>query len=174
MEIACAVSGKICAACQRRRSENAVIEIRAKVYYNDKMAQGGFLLRREFRTPIKRGSDIAYAVAHIKKGGARALKAGGMWIYDNEIASVTGEYKDGDVVAVEDFDGYFLGYGFLNSHSKIRIRILSRRREHEITEAFLEQRIRDLNVLYRETREIALVLERYYDRRYHNNERYTL
>ncbi len=86
---------------------------------------------------------MAYAVAHIKKGGARALKAGGMWIYDNEIASVTGEYKDGDVVAVEDFDGYFLGYGFLNSHSKIRIRILSRRREHEITEAFLEQRIRD-------------------------------
>lgn len=31
----------------------------------------------------------------------------------------------------------------------------------------LEQRIRDLNVLYRETRETALVLERYYDRRYH-------
>ena len=31
----------------------------------------------------------------------------------------------------------------------------------------LEQRIRDLNILYRETRETALVLERYYDRRYH-------
>ncbi len=38
----------------------------------------------------------------------------------------------------------------------------------------LELRIRDLAVLYRETREVALVLERYYDRRYHNNERYTL
>lgn len=38
----------------------------------------------------------------------------------------------------------------------------------------LELRIRDLSVLYRETREVALVLERYYDRRYHNNERYTL
>lgn len=38
----------------------------------------------------------------------------------------------------------------------------------------LEQRIRELTVLYRETREIALVLERYYDRRYHNNGRYTL
>ena len=38
----------------------------------------------------------------------------------------------------------------------------------------LEQRIRELAVLYRETREIALVLERYYDRRYHNNGRYTL
>ena len=38
----------------------------------------------------------------------------------------------------------------------------------------LEQRIRDLTALYRDTREIALVLERYYDRRYHKNERYTL
>ncbi len=38
----------------------------------------------------------------------------------------------------------------------------------------LEQRIRDLKALHRDTREIALVLERYYDRRYHRNERYTL
>ncbi len=38
----------------------------------------------------------------------------------------------------------------------------------------LEQRIRELSTLYRETREVALVLERYYDRRYHTNERYTL
>lgn len=29
----------------------------------------------------------------------------------------------------------------------------------------LERRIKDLNTLYRETRETALVLERYYDRR---------
>lgn len=38
----------------------------------------------------------------------------------------------------------------------------------------LELRIRELSTLYRETREIARVLERYYDRRYHKNERYTL
>ena len=38
----------------------------------------------------------------------------------------------------------------------------------------LELRIRELSTLYRETREVALVLERYYDRRYHKNERYTL
>ena len=37
-----------------------------------------------------------------------------------------------------------------------------------------EARIRDLSALYRETREVALVLERYYDRRYHRNERYSL
>lgn len=37
-----------------------------------------------------------------------------------------------------------------------------------------EVRIRDLSTLYRETREVALVLERYYDRRYHRNERYSI
>ena len=38
----------------------------------------------------------------------------------------------------------------------------------------LEQRIRDLNTLYRETRETALILERYYDRRYHGHGRRTV
>ena len=54
------------------------------------------------------------AVARIRKGGARAFKAGGLWIYDNEIARVDGTFEDGDILAVEDFDGYFLGWGFIN------------------------------------------------------------
>ena len=66
------------------------------------------------------------AVARIKKGGARALKAGGLWIYDNEIARVDGAFEDGDLLAVEDFDGYFLGWGFINRASKICIRMMSR------------------------------------------------
>lgn len=37
-----------------------------------------------------------------------------------------------------------------------------------------ETRIRELSAMYRDTREVALVLERYYDRRYHGNERYHL
>ena len=86
---------------------------------------------------------MSYAIAHIKKGEARALKAGGLWIYDNEIAEVTGDFVNGDIVAVEDFDGYFLGYGFINLNSKIRIRVMSRKKENEITEEFLERRVRD-------------------------------
>lgn len=86
---------------------------------------------------------MSYAVARIKRGEARALKAGGLWIYDNEIAGVDGSFENGDIVAVEDFDGYFLGYGFINMNSKIRIRVLSRKKEHEITESFMEQRVRD-------------------------------
>ena len=82
------------------------------------------------------------AVARIKKGGARALKAGGLWIYDNEIARVDGAFEDGDLLAVEDFDGYFLGWGFINRASKICIRMMSRKKEQAITPAFLEARVR--------------------------------
>ena len=82
------------------------------------------------------------AVARIRKGGARAFKAGGLWIYDNEIARVDGTFEDGDILAVEDFDGYFLGWGFINRASTIRIRMLSRKKDQAITPAFLEERVR--------------------------------
>ena len=82
------------------------------------------------------------AAARIKKGGARAFKAGGLWIYDNEISRVDGTFEDGDILAVEDFDGYFLGWGFINTASKICIRMLSRKKEQVITPAFLEERVR--------------------------------
>lgn len=82
-------------------------------------------------------------VVTLKKGEGRTIKAGGMWIYDNEIASVSGDFENGDLVTIEDFDGYFLGYGFLNMHSKIRVRLMSRRKGQIIDEAFLEKRVRD-------------------------------
>ena len=53
------------------------------------------------------------AVVHIRKGEARSLKAGGMWIYDNEIERIEGEFENGDILRVEDFDGYPLGCGFI-------------------------------------------------------------
>lgn len=78
----------------------------------------------------------------LKKGEGRALKAGGSWIYDNEIASIAGSFEDGDMVDVHDFDGFFLGRGFINRHSKIRIRIMTRKKEQQIDEAFLYQRVK--------------------------------
>ena len=82
------------------------------------------------------------ATAKIKKGEARSLKAGGMWIYDNEIASITGDYQNGDIINVLDFDDYFLGYGFVNTNSKITIRILTRNRNQEINRDFIKMRVR--------------------------------
>lgn len=84
-----------------------------------------------------------HTVVTLKKGEGRTLKAGGLWVYDNEIGSVTGSFEDGDVVEVRDFDGYCMGCGYLNTNSKIRVRMLSRKRDTVIDAAFFEQRVRD-------------------------------
>ena len=78
----------------------------------------------------------------VKKGEARSLKAGGLWIYDNEIDTITGAVEDGELVRVNDFDGYVLGTGFLNRKSKLTVRMLTRDKDAEINEAFLEKRVR--------------------------------
>ncbi len=87
-------------------------------------------------------SLVKDAVAVIRKREGREYKAGGAWIYDNEIERVSGTFQNGDIISVEDFDGYFLGYGFINTHSAIRIRMLARKKEHVITPAFLKERVR--------------------------------
>ncbi len=83
------------------------------------------------------------ASVRIKKGAGRSLKAGGSWIYDNEIDRITGQCEDGDLVKVEDFDGYPLGQGFLNRKSTISIRMLTRKKDVTIDEAFIEMRVRN-------------------------------
>ncbi|MGN0347395.1 MAG: class I SAM-dependent rRNA methyltransferase [Lachnospiraceae bacterium] len=80
-------------------------------------------------------------IVRIRKGEARALKAGGMWIYDNEIDRIDGTFENGDLVTVLDFDDFFLGYGFINTKSKITVRILSRKKETVINKDFLYQRL---------------------------------
>ncbi len=86
---------------------------------------------------------MASAAVILKKGEGRTLKAGGMWVYDNEIAAVRGDFTNGGIVSVEDFDGYFMGYGYINTRSKITVRLLSRKKEHVVDHALLERRIRD-------------------------------
>ena len=82
------------------------------------------------------------AAAVLKKREGRTIKAGGLWVYDNEIAQFRGDFEDGDIISVEDFDGYFMGYGFVNRKSKITVRLLSRRKDKPVTPAFLTQRVK--------------------------------
>ena len=83
------------------------------------------------------------AIVRIKKGEGRSLKAGGMWIFDNEIDIITGDYTNGDIVTVHDFDGYCLGRGFINTNSKITVRMMTRKKDVEINEDFIEMRVRN-------------------------------
>ncbi len=82
------------------------------------------------------------AKAILRRKEGRQFKAGGPWIYDNEIDRVEGDYRDGDILELTDYDGFFLGYGFINSHSKIRIRMLTRHTTQKVTAAFLAGRVR--------------------------------
>ena len=86
---------------------------------------------------------MSEAVVTLKKGEGRSLKAGGLWIYDNEIDTVEGAVTDGDIVAVHDFDGYMMGRGFINRNSRIRIRVMTRGREQQIDRDFLKLRVRE-------------------------------
>lgn len=78
---------------------------------------------------------------YLKKGEGRSMKAGGPWVYDNEVERIDGEPLDGDVVSVHDYNGFCLGKGFLNRRSKLRVRMLTRNRNQKIDEAFLRTRV---------------------------------
>lgn len=82
------------------------------------------------------------AIVTLKKGEGRTIKAGGMWIFDNEIDAIKGSFENGEMVSVHDFDGFFMGYGFINTQSKITVRLMSRKKENPVTEEFVEQRVR--------------------------------
>lgn len=81
------------------------------------------------------------AIVTLRKGEGRTVKSGGMWVYDNEIASIAGSFQDGDIVIVHDFDGYPLGKGFINRHSKIRVRLMTRDCGQEIDTDFFRMRL---------------------------------
>ena len=86
---------------------------------------------------------MGLAVVSLKKGEGRLLKSGGMWIFDNEIATIMGSFVNGDIVLIHDFDGYPLGKGFINTNSRITVRLLSRDEQTVIDEVFFEKRVRD-------------------------------
>ena len=86
---------------------------------------------------------MSYAVVTLKKGEGRTLKAGGAWVFDNEIESITGGFTNGSIVLVHDFDGYPMGRGFINQNSKIRVRMMTRDVHQEIDEAFLRMRVKN-------------------------------
>ena len=84
-----------------------------------------------------------HTIITLKKGEGRTIKAGGLWIFDNEIESIMGRFKNGDIVTVHDFDGYPMGRGYINQNSKIRIRLMTRNVHQEIDRDFLTMRLQN-------------------------------
>jgi 23S rRNA (cytosine1962-C5)-methyltransferase len=78
----------------------------------------------------------------VRPGEADRLIAGHPWLYEGSILRITSPPKDGDLVQVKDHRQRFIGVGFFNLRSKIRVRIIESDRV-EIDEAFFEKRIRE-------------------------------
>ena len=82
------------------------------------------------------------AVVKLRKGEGRYLKAGGAWVFDNEIDVINGSYENGDIVSLVDFDDYPMGVGYINDNSKIRVRMLSRNPETTIDAKLFRDRVK--------------------------------
>ena len=73
---------------------------------------------------------------------------GHLWVFDGHIAEVVGAPAAGDLVDVYSHQTRFLGRGFYNPHSKIRVRLLTFQ-EEPIDEAFFAARLRSADALRR-------------------------
>ena len=74
--------------------------------------------------------------------GERSVKHGHPWVFGDEVIDIDGTYENGDLVDVLTNKGKYLGTGFINDNSKIRIRIISTNANDKFDEAFWERRVR--------------------------------
>lgn len=86
---------------------------------------------------------MAETIVKLKKGEGRTIKSGGLWIYDNEIDTITGRFKNGGIVTVHDYNDYPLGKGYINQNSTIRVRLLTRNVDEEIDDNLLKRRLQN-------------------------------
>lgn len=82
-----------------------------------------------------------YAAVIITKKGKKQLQQGHPWVYEGEVLKVEEGVQNADIVDVLSESGSYLGSGFFNAHSKIRVRIFSRNANDVFDEAFWERRI---------------------------------
>ena len=83
-----------------------------------------------------------YIPVSITPKGEAALVKGHPWVYEAEVRAVGGEVTDGELVDVVSRKGSWLGTGFYNSHSKIRVRLISRNANDKFDESFWVRRLR--------------------------------
>ena len=83
-----------------------------------------------------------YARITVTPKGERALTGGHPWVYEGEVVSLEGTAEDGSLVDVLSRRGSWLGCGFYNSRSKIRVRLVSRNANDDFSDEFWTRRLR--------------------------------
>ena len=79
---------------------------------------------------------------YITPKGEKALRGGHPWVYSDEVTNVDGAVENGELADVYSAKSRFLGTGFYNDNSKIRVRVISRNANDKFDRAFWERRIR--------------------------------
>ena len=82
-----------------------------------------------------------YPQITITPKGEAALVGGHPWVYEGEVTGLSGPVSDGQLVDVISRRGSWLGCGFFNSRSRIRVRVLSRNPNDRFDQAFWRRRI---------------------------------
>ena len=77
-----------------------------------------------------------------KKIGDRVIN-GHPWIFGNELGDSEGTAEPGDIVEVYSYNGSFVGKGYYNPASQIRIRLLTRDKSVQIDDQFFYERIKE-------------------------------
>ena len=83
-----------------------------------------------------------YPVFTVTKKAEASLKAGHPWVYGEEVTDVSGAYVGGDIVDVRGAKGNYLGSGYVNDKSKIRVRVISNNANDRFDEAFYARQVR--------------------------------
>ena len=87
-------------------------------------------------------TERAYPSVVIDARGTKKAQGGHPWVFDNEITQVNGTPEDGGLCDVLSPKGRYLGTGYYNSHSKIRVRMISQNANDTFEEAFFQRRVR--------------------------------
>lgn len=82
-----------------------------------------------------------FTKATVTDKAVRAIKGGHPWVFSDEIITIEGDYDNGDLVDVFSVKNRYMGTGFINDNSKIRIRIISKNTNDKFDENFYERRI---------------------------------
>lgn len=83
-----------------------------------------------------------YPVLTVSEKAEKSIRGGHPWVYSDEVREVSGVYAPGDIVDVKSGKGKYLGTGYINDNSKIRVRIISKNPNDRFDAAFYERRVR--------------------------------
>ena len=83
-----------------------------------------------------------YPVVTVTEKAEKSACGGHPWVYADEVTNVAGEYKNGDIVDVRSKKGKYIGSGFINDNSKIRVRIISKNANDRFDDVFWARRVK--------------------------------